>query len=199
MPPAPISTGDDDERSTKRVWFEGVSLPSGTSKTHDVVAPAHAADEAVAGETGAQQAPPHVEVSVSSLPGKPIGATLRFLSKRPHFGSTGQQYQFDATVHSLYFESPDLPAGTLQVRWTRGSKSASTRERSRDGNIATFGQRLTLAGTLFSTVPGGHFATKLCSFALVEEGPHGLRVVATCKVDLSPLVKVRALHTDAAA
>ena len=121
---------------------------------------------------------------------KPFGGAL---SKRPHIGSKQLKYQYDVTVHSLDVEAPSLPTGTLSVLWTRGSKTAITSERSLDGNGATFDQPLTLICTLFreaSSSGAAQFAEKLCTFAVIEQGPRGARTVAKCKVDISPFAEV---------
>ena len=117
-------------------------------------------------------------------------------AKRPHLGSTQRKYQYEVTVGSLAFApTATVPAGSVSVLWTRGSKTAITSERSMGGARAiTFAQPLSLICTLFSdsSRDGGpvSFSEKLCTFAAIEQGARGTRTVGKCKVDMAPYAGV---------
>ena len=108
-------------------------------------------------------------------------------AKRPHLGSTQRKYQYEVTVGSLvYGPKVAVPAGSVCVLWTRGSKTAITTERSMGGSRAIeFAQPLSLICTLFSDSSRDgpvSFVEKLCTFAVIEQGPRGMRTAGKCKV-----------------
>ena len=117
------------------------------------------------------------------------------VAKRPHLGSEQLKYQYEVHVQSATFlPGVHVPLSALSILWTRGTKTAITRECTipTGERAAHFDQHLTLICTLFREQPvrpaGPQFSEKLCTFKVLQHSKRRYRVNPLTSVETSILV-----------